>query len=271
MTRRNAIVIAAVTLLALGCALSYRLEMVENWTWPSAEISRLQIRTQNGELQLTAAADTIITAEITRRCQGIDSSDAESAIKNVVVTDSSGAGELFLKATMPELNTRSYGAAFALALPDTVHFVLGTSNGDITITGMVDGGSISTSNGAITLAGTRGSITATTSNGVVTVKNHSGGLDITSTNGAVTCSDTALASTDSIALKTSNGAVTLYLPVSVSAHFDASTSNGEVSLSGFPSVSYTRTDNTHKMGDIGGGACSVTITTSNGAVSIVAQ
>jgi DUF4097 and DUF4098 domain-containing protein YvlB len=187
------------------------------------------------------------------------------------VTDSVGGSELFLKATMPEVNTRSYGAAFALTLPDTVHFDLGSSNGAIDIAGMIRGGLISTSNGAITLSGTRGAITATTSNGAVTVTNHAGGLDITSSNGAVTCGDTVLAATDSIALKTSNGAVTLYLPVSVSAHFDASTSNGEVSVSGFPTVSYSRTDNTHKTGNIGGGASPLTITTSNGSVSIMGR
>jgi len=67
--------------------------------------------------------------------------------------------------------------------------------------------------------------------------------------------------------------VTLLLPADVSCTFDASTSNGEVTVvaSGFGSVNYTLSERTHKAGTIGSGASTVNIETSNASVTIRAR
>lgn len=273
MARASAAALTLVAILGLGCWASYdyRLEVTETRTWTAAGVERISASSENGDITVEATEDTVITALITRACRGKNRADAEDHIDNVVVEDSAAGGTLTLTAEMPISTRRSYGASFEISAPQSVYLELLTSNGEISLSGMVAGADATTSNGAISLDDTRGYAELHTSNGAVDLDRHDGGLRANTSNGNIDCDIIELAESESATLSTSNGNVTLSLPGDVSTRFDATTSNGQVSVSGFEDVTYTVNEPTHKAGRIGAGDAEVAISTSNGKVTIRAR
>ncbi len=271
MTRRL-IPLVLIAVLTAGCLYTYKLELPETRTYPAAGIGSVSVITKNGGIAVSATADTLITADITRRCYGRDKADAEGAIDNIVITDTVVETELQFEADMPG-GSRNYGAEFEVQASDSTWLHLTTSNGDIALTSMIAGAAASTSNGDMSLLDTRGQMVLNTSDGNVTVQVHYGGITIETSNGIIDCDLAELGATESAILETSNGNVTLSLPDDVSAEFDASTSNGDVTIVGFPSgsVKYDTSERTHKAGTIGSGASTIEVSTSNGNVIIRAR
>lgn len=245
-----------IAILVMGCPrhYDYELEVPETCTWPAAGISQIEVITKNGNVSVSAFQDTIITAEITRRCKGQDKTDAARYIDNVVVTDTVAGGQLIITATMPN-NDRNYGADFDISTPESTYVDLKTTNGNVSLTGMTAGAKLYTANGNITVQNLRGSIDGQT------------------TNGNVNCDLSLFGTAESAVLSSTNGNVTLKLPSDVSAAFDASTTNGEVTVTGFTSVSYTTDEPTHKAGTIGSGPdyATITISSTNGNIIIRAR
>lgn len=275
-----------VALLATACFYFIAAEQTETREWPSSGITRIDAGTENGAITVRACVDTGIKALITRSCRGSDRADAEKHLADIIVTDSTHGGALFLQADMPDVSARSYGAEFDIAAPAATVLDLETSNGAVRIVGMtadvtartsngametantVGAINLRTSNGAVTLTSTTGSAAIVTTNGRVTAAPHQGSLDARTSNGVVDCDLVRLDSTDVATLHSSNGRVTVLLPEDVSVSFDAATSNGRVRVEGF-SVNYTLNDVAHKRGTIGAGRATLTIDTSNGDVTIV--
>jgi DUF4097 and DUF4098 domain-containing protein YvlB len=234
----------------------YELERTETRIWPAAGINQINAATVNGEISVAATLDTLITAEITRSCRGEDSLDAEDHIDSIVVTDNIAAGQLNLAADMPDDDPdRNYRADFDMTAPAAIFVDLATVNGEVLIQNMT--------------AGARVRIT----NGTVTTENLRGGIDAAVANGTMDCDMEELAANQSALLATTNGDVTLLLPSDVIADFDAITTNGEVTVTGFGSVTYTINEMSHKAGTIGGGGGSATIdiTVVNGNIAIQAR
>lgn len=242
-----------VVLLAVVCTADdydYELEVSETRTWPAGGISQIEAITKNGNISVSATQDTIITAEITKSCKGLDQADAEAYIDNVVVEDNVTGGKLTLEAEMPN-NGRSYGADFDISTPESIYLDLTTTNGNVSLTDMIAGAKLRTTNGNIT------------------VQNLRGGIDGQTTNGSINCDLAVLGATESAVLSTTNGNATLRLPSDVSATFDASTTNGEVAVIGFASVNYSINEPTHKAGTIGSGpGGTISISSTNGNVTI---
>jgi len=263
-TLRPAILLA---LLGLACLYTYKLEIPENRSWPASGITAISIATGNGRIAVSAAAETTISARITRHCYGRDKADAEQAIRNVTIFDTIVGTELMLEAEMPSGN-RSYGAHFEVTCPESLRLSLTTSNGGVSLTGMRAGADATTSNGSIALLNTAGAMNLATSNGTVTVQVHRGPINVSTSNGAVECDLAQLGPTESATLKTSNAKVTLLLPADVSATFDAKTSSSDVTITGFGVVEYEISERAHKKGRIGSGASTLQVETSNADILI---
>lgn len=154
---------------------------------------------------------------------------------------------------MPDDDKRDYRADFDMSARQSIHVNLATVNGTIVVENMIAGANIGVTNGSITTDNLRGSI-----NGAIV-------------NGEIDCDMDLLAATESALLAATNGNVTLSLPSDVSAQFDATTVNGTVTVSGFPSVSYTINESNHKAGTIGTGDATITISDVNGNISIRAR
>ena len=81
----------------------------------------------------------------------------------------------------------------------------------------------------------------------------------------------ALDTAEAAALHSSNGRVTIYLPVAASFAFDVTTSNGNANVTDFAGVSYSTNETKHKVGSVGNGAAAVTLRSENGNVDIQAK
>ncbi len=254
-------------LLGIACLYTYRLERIEERTWPAAGIATLSAGSRNGAITVTAVDDSLVRGLITRYCYGRDSADAERVLANVTVTDTIVGSVLKVVAQMPA-GSRPYGAKFEFTAPDSVLPTLSTTNGSVTVTNMSAGANVTTSNGAVNLTGTAGAADVSTTNGAVTVTVHRGAVVAATTNGKVECDLAELGPTESCLLSTTNGAVTLWLPSDVSASFDLKTTNGDVTVTGFGAVTYDVSERAHKQGRIGSGASTVTVETSNAGITV---
>jgi len=233
--------------------LDYELQLTENRSWPAANLTQLEATTVNGYITVMALQDTLVTVEITKECLGEDSTDAAAHISNIVISENINGGMLILEADMPGDDDRNYEADFDFSAPEDIYLDLVTVNGAVSVIDMVGGLDILITNGAIT------------------TQNLEGSIDGTTTNGAIDCDMALLGSSDSAVLTTTNGAVTLSLPANVSASFDAETTNGTVTVTGFTAVNYSVNETEHKAGTIGGGDATITIEVTNGDITIQAR
>jgi len=183
-----------------------------------------------------------------------------------VYSDTIVGDELRLKAEMPS-GSRPYGASFFITAPDSIDLSLSTTNGDVAVTGTVGDINASTTNGSVELTGTSGTASVSTTNGRLNVKVHSGPLYGGTTNGAIDCDLAALGAAENVGLATTNGTVTLLLPADVSALIDITNTNGLITIYDFTVIYESQTEH-HLHGRIGSGASSITITTTNGAVTV---
>lgn len=259
--KRHVIAFAFVVMILVMCtqeenggAYDYTITRTETRSWPASNVLQVSATTVNGSIDVSAVTDTLITAEITKSCRGTDSVDAETHIDDVVVTDNVQEGQLFLNADMPDDTGRNYVASFDMTTPSTPYFTILSVNGDITLQDMTGGAWVRLTNG-----------------GIATV-NLLGGFDAVTVNGTINCDMAGLGTGESVELTTTNGAVNLMLPVDVSATFDASTTNGEVVVTGFSApITYTINQTNHKAGTIGTGDGSIEITVTNGDATIMAR
>lgn len=231
----------------------YELERTETRTWPATGIIQIIASTENGIISVSTTTENTITADITRKCTGEDSVDAEEHIDSIVVTETVGLGLLILQAEMPDDGEHNYQADFEMTAPQSIYLVLSTVNGTISVEDMIAGAGIRIVNGTIT------------------TQNLQGGIDGAIVNGTIDCDMAELGATESAILSLTNGNVTLSLPSDVSASFDAETENGEVTVTGFGTVTYTINEPMHKVGTIGAGDATIVITVVNGNITIQAR
>jgi len=259
-----------VLLLAAACLYTYKFEAEETHTYPAAGVTALNAATQNGNVGVTASADTLFTVKVQKYAYGRDKADAEKAIANVVYSGAVVGTELRVKAEIPS-GSRPYGAAFTIVAPETTAVNIQTTNGAIAVSNTVGDIAASTTNGAITLTGTDGTASLSTTNGALEVDVHRGGIEGRTTNGAVECDLAELGPAEDVLLETTNGAVTLWLPADVSATVDATNTNASIFVLGFTGVVYDKQEEHHVRARIGSAASSVTITTTNASITIRAR
>jgi len=253
-------ILLCVTLALVVCtseeeAYDYDIERTEIRTWSALGINQISVSTHNGAITASATQDTMITAEITRRCSGTDSIDAEEHIDDIEINEYIAFGELTLEAEMPSSDGRNYQGAFDITTPPSKYLKLITVNGDILVQDMINGARLRTINGAIAIEDLRGSINGGT------------------VNGAIYCVMAELTANESVNFGTTNGEVTLLLPSDVSADFEAWTTSGDVTITGFSVVTYTTNLPNHKAGTIGsvGGNAVVDIDVAIGNITIQAN
>jgi DUF4097 and DUF4098 domain-containing protein YvlB len=244
----------AIVLLCIACngEGDYTYEMIreETHSWSSVGIVRVDVDDVNGDIDVTARQDTTITLDVTKRCFGEDSVDAEEHITNIEITTQITSGELAVEADMPTDQERSYSASLDFRMPDSLYMYLLTINGSITVRNMRNGASIYTTNGALS------------------VQNFEGSINGETLNGNIVCDMNALTSSEGIDLLSENGDITTDVPSTVTATFDLSNNNGNITISGFTNVVYTTNQPNHKAGTINGGGATIDIYTNNGNIDL---
>jgi hypothetical protein len=259
---------AAMLLLIGGCWYAFQAEDEGDLVLESAGMTALKVETRNGHVTAAAWDSTGAAGEYKRRCRGSSTEEAREHLADIVLSDTLISGELRVKADCPDEVGRSYGCDFGIFCPGST-FDISTSNGAVEVTGLGPG-TLETSNGAVTVTDATGPVSIETSNGRFTAVRHVGALTAHTSNGALDCEIISLDSlTDNVELSTSNGRVTVNLPATASLTFDLRTSNNDVTITGFPNVTYTTSERTHKKGKLNGGRMTLRVETSNGDLDII--
>lgn len=254
MTRKFILFLFPVILI-LGCTsksleYEYELERTEVREWAVDNITRIIVLTENGSINISHAQDTLIKAEITKRCFGEDSIDTEEHIDSILINENVTNLQLTLEAEMPDNGEHNYQADFDITTPESIYIDLSSVNGTIMVTDMVMGAKIRIVNGEMT------------------TQNLKGGIESEIVNGTIDCDLALLDVGESAILSVINGEVILSLPSNVSATFDALVGNGQITIDGFSSVTYTINKTKHKAGTFGSGDATITIAVLNGNITI---
>jgi hypothetical protein len=144
---------------------------------------------------------------------------------------------------------------------------INTGNGDLHVEGTSGSVHANTGNGAVTITDAHGRVHANTGNGRVHVSTSSGPVNVTTGHGDIDVKLGALAQDSDMEFHTGNGHVTVTVPPSVDADFDASTGNGSVH-SDFDIRMHGSIDPHHIRGTIGKGGASIRMTTGNGSIEL---
>ena len=251
---RNLTVLLLGALLLAGCDVyNVQADLPNTKTWPVAAVTAIEIRADNGAITVRASADTVVSATVTKSCKGTSHADAEAHLADITTSDSVSATTLYLWGKVPAPNTRSHNTEYAVAAPAATLL------------------RVETANGAVNLDSMAGAAVVVAANGAVSTVAHSGSISVEAANGAIDCDMAALDSAEAAALNSSNGRVTIYLPVDASFAFDITTSNGNANVTGFAGVNYSTNEAKHKIGTIGTGVAVVTLRSENGNVNIQAK
>jgi hypothetical protein len=259
-----------VVLFAAACLYTYRAEESETHAYAGDGVNRVAVETRNGSINAFAGLDSSVTVNVLKHAYGRNKADAEKALVNVVYSGGIVGGELRARVDIPS-GPRPYGADFTVTSPEGIRLALTATNGPIKVSNMVGGTDATSTNDEVVLVGTTGAARLSTTNAAIDVRVHRGGIDASTTNGPIDCDLAELAPTEAVALATTNGDVTLLLPVDVSATIDATNSNATIAVFDFSAVVYEVQQEHHVRARIGSGASSVTITTTNASITVRAR
>jgi DUF4097 and DUF4098 domain-containing protein YvlB len=219
-----------------------------------------------------------ITAVV--KARGFSQNEADQNLARMTITMNKdvvgGRQQLILTYDYPSTLNPPYSVVVTVKLPSSskIDLNLASSNGYITITDILNGGTISllSSNGRFTFTNVSAdTITGSTSNGGVEGHVDARVMDVSTSNGSISLAITGSVS-GSYDLSTSNGAVNISTPSSAGYRITARTSNGVVTFD-LPNVSYSRDTNTDKSAQTTGYdsfavKLVIDVSTSNGNVKI---
>jgi len=140
-----------------------------------------------------------------------------------------------------------------------------TSNGDVQISGTKGNTTVHSSNGEITITDVNGYVTASSSNGDIEIKDTTGIADLDTSNGDIYVE--IFDFQENISIDSSNGGISIYINPSFNATINMSTSNGQISIAGI-SLNLTTDEEKYKVGNLGEGGNTITITNSNGNINL---
>ncbi len=244
-------------LLALCCEqpdyLRVRIERPTERSWDAGQVTKVVIRTRNGDVSATAGTDSLVSATVTRFSTGKDSADAERSIEQVEVSMEVEDSTLTIEVEIPDNDPREFGADVALTLPARTAVDLQTTEGDVELDRINARMAASTSRGNVVTHGVRGHLNAWTAAGNL-------GIDIVD-----------LTVYFEVILGSLEGLVIVYLPDNSSTAFVARAPGGIANVLGFSEIVFSTNKESEKVGVIGSGAAMLTATATHGGVTIRAK
>jgi len=241
-------------------------EVVLNFSPDS--VTAIALELDAGNIQLSAG-EGAITVRVARHCQADEEESAQQGLETITVGSELNDDELDVTVELPE-ELPGCDAAVTISAPAGTAVSLSTETGNVTVYGMTAGVEATTQAGAIRLTNTGGRAELETGSGEVNVSTHAGGILARTGTGSITCTITAVDERETVTLETAAGAVTLRLPADVSAHIDAATQAGTVSVYGFEAIWDTETDKA-VVGTVLYGDTEVMVRSGAGNISIGTQ
>ena len=224
--------LAMLVFASIGCYYSHEKSDTGHIDYDATLYDRFEIETENGEITTSVHSNSVISVTLTRWASGVSEEDAEEHLSDieVYVTEDTVNRVLRIFIDIPNVSTRNYGCDADIELPESLYVDLVTSNGKIKAAGHQHGLRLVTSNGRIDIAKTAGEADLFTSNGDIGVDRHAGDITGETANGEVTADVIMPVKDGTCRFISSNGAITVAVPDSVSANIYLKTSNGEISV-----------------------------------------
>jgi DUF4097 and DUF4098 domain-containing protein YvlB len=202
---------------------------------------------RNGAVSIKGAmrSDVLVRARVEARAN----TEASAAIIASQVSIDGSGGQV--RASGPQTaENSSWDVSYEIFVPQATDLTMKTNNGAITISDVRGNIHFQVNNGAVHLKRVAGDVGGTTSNGAIQADLAGGGWE-----------------GRQLEIGTHNGAVTVTLPASYSAHVQAETGNGRIQ-SDFP-VTISGDLHPQKLDfNIGAGGPLLHITTGNGAIRL---
>jgi len=142
---------------------------------------------------------------------------------------------------------------------------LETTNGEISLEGTTGDATLISSNGNINVKDVDGSVDAETTNGNIKIEDVTGVTGVETSNGIITVEIPSLSS--NVEIKTTNGAITVYVSEDLDADLSMSTTNGLITVHDVQ-LDLESSSATSVEGTMGDGGYDLTIETSNGNIDL---
>jgi len=266
--KRKVWVILAVLLVALGGLVTfaradYREEFAKTVPLKAGDVFALD--NVNGRVNISTWKNNQVEIKAFKVAR-----DDEKDLKEVEIRVEESAGMVSVKTIWPEHRHNFHVEVnFEIKVPEGVNLKkVETVNGDVGVTGLFGSAELETTNGSVTADGVRATLRVSTTNGEITVSSNEGKLEAETTNGDIRLEK--LTFKDGIRAETTNGSITLAIesPEQINALLRAETTNGHVTVD-FPVTLKNLNQSKHLIeGQIGQGGPEISLTTTNGSITI---
>jgi DUF4097 and DUF4098 domain-containing protein YvlB len=207
---------------------------------------RLIVELQNGAIEITAAAENAIDAQVTKEAKAETKVIAQEALKSIDVKMTQEEGVVRITAREPRQEHSGVQAAASaiLRVPSGTTLNLQTANGAVRVTGVSGAARIQSANGSIHVKDCKSALDLQTTNGAVHALGGAGQLKVNTVNGSVHVQGTKAVVTARSAngglhfegtlaegqqtFDTDNGSIVVSLPSNAHFRVEAQTHHGRV-------------------------------------------
>ena len=242
---------------------------------PGGEVT---IESQNGRIVIEAWDKPQIRVQITRTVRAGDEARAKELMRGLRADVEVRSDRLHIQSRYPKIRENlgiwdilggrvaALQVHYYLQVPRNTSFSLETSNGEVRVRGTQGSVEAVTVNGDVEVTGVSGTLELQTTNGEIRLGGIRGGAVAQTTNGGVSADFASLSNQAVVDLGTTNGNLEVTLPSDLHATFEANTTNGRVTISGFQIKTRGTLTSKSILGVIGGGGARVALRTTNGNI-----
>jgi hypothetical protein len=193
--------------------------------------------------------------------------DAEAFLANVDVVVSSDENEVRVRTEQPgNTGGRDCEVVYHVRIPESWQVFAENKNGGIGIDSLRSAVYVGLINGDIVLSDIEGQVNAALTNGNILLVNFRGSVDAGVTNGRIQ-GDVTLPLDGICSLGVVNGSIDLDIPVSTSAEFMATVSQGSIRITSLVLMDQVTTESS-ACGRLGNGQGAITLQVVNGDIDV---
>ena len=271
---------ATVALGGAKSALAAEIRNVGERTFPFEPGGQVLIESQNGRIVVEAWDKPEIRVQITRTVRAGDEARAKELMKGLRADVEVRSNQLRIQSRYPKIRENvglwdilggrvaALQVHYYLQVPRNTSFSLETSNGEVRVRGTRGDVEAVTVNGDLEVTSVSGFLELETTNGEIRLGGLRGGAKAQTTNGGITADFVSVSDQGVVDLGTTNGNVDVTLPSGLGATFEATTTNGRVSVSGFEIKTRGTLTSKSVLGVIGAGGARVALRTTNGNIDV---
>jgi DUF4097 and DUF4098 domain-containing protein YvlB len=228
----------------------------DTWTktWTVSDGARFELRNVNGGITVEPVpAGSALEVKAERIAKSSTDEAARELLKKVEIHEEASANRVFIETRAPKTWGRDgHEVKYTVRLPDGVSLDVTNVNGGVDVRGATAGAAVRTTNGGIKAKGLAGQLEARTTNG---------GIDVA-----------LVAKPAAVKLETTNGGISLEVPVATAADFEAHVTNGGIHVDDALKFEAVGQQNRRNVsGKLNGGGAKIEASTTNGGIHVSAR